>query len=131
MTESDRARTTFTLPEAADLLQVHPETLRRAIKAGQLLAAKIGKEYRISKTDLEAYWTAKGGGALFDDSPRPETMPMGRGRKKKETRGGPEQLTLLHQTTPGPAPAGDDADTDGQTAEPPTSPTAGHNGGEQ
>lgn len=103
VTDGDTARTTFTLPEAAALLQVHPETLRRAIKAGQLMAAKIGKEYRISKTDLEAYWTAKGGGALFDDSPRPEGRMLGRGRKKRDARGGAEQLNLLHQPTAGTA----------------------------
>lgn len=74
-------RTTFTLLEAAALLQVHPETLRRAIKADELLAAKIGKEYRISKTDLEAYWIAKGGGALFDDSPRPQGPALRQGQK--------------------------------------------------
>ncbi|WP_460032492.1 helix-turn-helix domain-containing protein [Megalodesulfovibrio paquesii] len=111
--DSEAARTTFTLLEAAALLQVHPETLRRAIKADELLAAKIGKEYRISKTDLEAYWTAKGGGALFDDSPRPQGLLSRPGRKKKQPRRGPEQLTLLPQTQP-PASAGNPgSDEDG------------------
>lgn len=112
--EGETTRTTYTLLEAAALLQVHPETLRRAIKADELLAAKIGKEYRISKTDLEAYWIAKGGGALFDDSPRPQGLATRQGRKKKPTRQGPEQLTLLQQThTPAsflPAEAGDDGE---------------------
>jgi len=36
-------KTTFTLSEVAELLSCHPETLRRAIKAGDLRAAKLGK----------------------------------------------------------------------------------------
>ncbi|QJT10681.1 helix-turn-helix domain-containing protein [Oceanidesulfovibrio marinus] len=83
-------RTVFTLKQAAELLNCHTETLRRAIKDGHLFAAKIGKEYRISKTDLEDYWTAKGGGALFDDSPRPERPAV----KNKKDKGGPEQFKL-------------------------------------
>ncbi len=82
-------RNVYTLGQAAELLNCHPETLRRAIKKEQLFAAKIGKEYRISKTDLEAFWTAKGGGALFDDSPRPERPSKKDGKAK-----GPEQLKL-------------------------------------
>lgn len=99
--ESDESRTpatiTFTLAEAAEMLHVHPETLRRAIKTEQLQAAKIGKEYRISKTELEAYWMAKGGGALFEDSPRAEPRAAGEARadrKKKDAPRGPQQLKL-------------------------------------
>ncbi|THB67519.1 MAG: DNA-binding protein [Desulfovibrio sp.] len=84
-------KTTYTLAQAAELLSCHKETLRRAIKAGTLRAAKIGKEYRISKTDLEDYWAARGGGALFDDSPRPLPRPE---EKKTEKPKGPEQLKL-------------------------------------
>ena len=46
----------------------HKETLRRAIKSGELLAAKLGKSYRISKTELEEFWQAKGGGELCASS---------------------------------------------------------------
>lgn len=84
-------KTTYTLAEAADLLSCHKETLRRAIKSGSLSAAKIGKEYRISKTDLEDFWAVRGGGALFDDSPRPiKTVE----EKKQKKPVGPEQLKL-------------------------------------
>ncbi len=76
-------KTTFTLVEAAELLQCHKETLRREIKAGNLRAAKIGKEYRISRTDLEDYWILRGGGALFEDSVRPplEQRQQQKGKK--------------------------------------------------
>ena len=82
-------KTTYTLAEAAEVLSCHKETLRRAIKSESLRAAKIGKEYRISKADLEDYWAMRGGGALFDDSPRPL-----RTEKKQKKPVGPEQLKL-------------------------------------
>ena len=59
------AKTTFTLAEAAALLSCHTETLRRAIRDGALRAARLGRGYRISRVDLEAFWTASGGGELF------------------------------------------------------------------
>ena len=58
-------KTTFTLPEAAKLLSCLRETLRRAIRTGDLQAAKLGREFRISRSDLQAFWTASGGGELF------------------------------------------------------------------
>jgi excisionase family DNA binding protein len=87
-------KTTFTLLEAAALLTCHPETLRRAVKSGNLRAAKIGKEYRFSKTDLEEFWTAKGGGALFEDSPRPPVPARSSAGKRSRKPAGPEQLKL-------------------------------------
>lgn len=59
-------KTTFTLSEASVLLSCHKETLRRAIMEGRLRAAKLGRGYRISRVDLQAFWTAMGGGELFD-----------------------------------------------------------------
>ena len=84
-------KTTFTLAEAAELLSCHTETLRRAIKAGGLRAAKLGKGYRISKTDLEDFWKRKGGGALFEGTPQPPLEPV---RKLPKKPSGPEQLKL-------------------------------------
>ena len=84
-------KTTFTLSEAAALLSCHKETLRRAIKDGSLYAAKVGKGYRISRADLEEFWKAKGGGALFEDSPRPQPQPVKKPARKPV---GPEQLKL-------------------------------------
>lgn len=57
----------FTIQEAADFFKVHPQTLRRAIAAGKLKAAKLGKDYRISKADLIAYYNAMGGVRLEPD----------------------------------------------------------------
>lgn len=59
-------KTTFTLAEAADLLRCHKETLRRAILDGSLQAARLGRGYRVSRADLQKFWTERGGGELFD-----------------------------------------------------------------
>lgn len=90
-------KTTFTLGEAADLLTCHKETLRRAIKDGTLRSARLGREYRISRIDLQAFWTAQGGGELFAE-PQTEAsaavQPPKRGRERKKAAPGPQQLTL-------------------------------------
>jgi excisionase family DNA binding protein len=57
----------FSLKEVASILGVHPETIRRAVKAGKLKAAKIGKDYRIAKPELERFFRAMGGTSLFGD----------------------------------------------------------------
>jgi excisionase family DNA binding protein len=58
----------FSLKDSASILGVHPDTLRRAIKAGKLRAAKIGKDYRIARNELERFFQAMGGGRLFEDN---------------------------------------------------------------
>lgn len=45
----------FTIPAAAARLSVHPETLRRAIRAGTLSCYRIGGCIRISDDQLTAY----------------------------------------------------------------------------
>ncbi|CAK7030944.1 MAG: hypothetical protein DELT_02785 [Desulfovibrio sp.] len=92
-------KTTFTLAEAATVLSCHKETLRRAIGAGELQAARLGREYRISRADLQAFWTAQGGGELFtpDHGTDQEEQPKGTEPKeaaKPRRPSGPEQLTL-------------------------------------
>lgn len=87
-------KTTFTLVEAAELLSCHTATLRRAIQDGELRAARVGKRFRVSKTDLEDFWIARGGGALFEDSPRPPLEPKKAQKEKGKKRQGPEQLKL-------------------------------------
>jgi excisionase family DNA binding protein len=43
-----------TVDFAADLLKVHPRTIHRFIHEGRLPARRIGKAYRIRRTDLAA-----------------------------------------------------------------------------
>ncbi|MEG2172866.1 MAG: helix-turn-helix domain-containing protein [Desulfovibrionaceae bacterium] len=94
-------KTTFTLSEAADILSCHAETLRRSIKDGVLRAARLGREYRISRSDLQAFWTERGGGELFPeqntppepDSEKIETLSMLKTQNLHTN--GPKQLSLL------------------------------------
>ena len=44
-----------TVERAAELLQLHPKTVLRLIREGRLRATKIGKSYRILRSDLEAF----------------------------------------------------------------------------
>ncbi len=96
-------KTTFTLAEAAELLSCHKETLRRAIGEGALRAARLGREYRISRSDLEIFWSSRGGGELFGKESAPETPAQvageprqaDAGREKPQKPDGPQQLTLL------------------------------------
>jgi len=50
------ARSRFLTPaEVAELLRVSSMTVYRLIKSGDLRAARIGKSYRISEDDVDAY----------------------------------------------------------------------------
>lgn len=63
----DPNKMAYTLDELAAELGCHKETLRRHIRDGKLKAAKIGKDWKISRLELEAYWQARGGGKLFPE----------------------------------------------------------------
>ena len=54
------ARARFLTPaEVAELLRVSSMTVYRLIKSGELRAARIGKSYRISEDDVDAYLQAR------------------------------------------------------------------------
>ena len=89
-------KTTYTLGEAADLLSCHKETLRRAIMEGSLQAARLGRGYRITRLDLETFWTDRGGGELFSreeiEASKQEELALQREKKiEKESRLKPPQ----------------------------------------
>jgi len=46
---------TFTLKEAAQVLKMHPEELRRRAKSGKVPAAKPGKQWVFLEEDLQNY----------------------------------------------------------------------------
>ncbi|MFW5895426.1 MAG: helix-turn-helix domain-containing protein [archaeon] len=45
----------FTVKQVADKLQVHPQTIRRKIKSGEMESYLVGNKYRISKKQLKEY----------------------------------------------------------------------------
>lgn len=44
----------FTVETAAERLKLHPKTILRFIREGRLSATKVGKAYRIHRSDLDA-----------------------------------------------------------------------------
>lgn len=63
----DIERQAFSVAEAAELIGVHRETIRRAVRAGELKHARIKRRIIISRADLEEWYRALGGGSLFGD----------------------------------------------------------------
>ncbi len=45
----------FSVEQAAEMLRLHPKTLRRYITEGKLRANKVGKQYRINGHDLSIF----------------------------------------------------------------------------
>jgi excisionase family DNA binding protein len=45
----------YTVAEAANILKLHVKTLRRKIRDGELESTRVGKQYRISRQQLEAF----------------------------------------------------------------------------
>ena len=62
----EKTQQAFSLKEAARLLGCHRETLRRLIKRGRLRARKVGRDYRVSRIDLEEYF-GQAGAKLFEE----------------------------------------------------------------
>lgn len=49
----------LTVDEVAGYLRVHPMTVQRWCRKGDLPAAKIGRAYRIKRSDLDEFWTRR------------------------------------------------------------------------
>jgi len=45
----------FTLKEVAEYLNVHPDTVRRYVKRGELPAFKIGTDWRFNKESIDRW----------------------------------------------------------------------------
>lgn len=56
----------LTLEQAADLLHVSTRTIRRFIKAQDLPAHKIGRQWRIARRDLEEHLRRHRRGGVID-----------------------------------------------------------------
>ena len=59
----------YTVTEAAKLLKLHPKTLRRKIQKGEIQSTKIGKQYRLTRTQLEDFCGTTLSGSYLDSSP--------------------------------------------------------------
>ena len=63
----------YTVEQVAELLDLHPKTVRRFIKDGKLRANKIGNQWRVTATDLHAFTTGEN---LNDLSSAPCSAPV-------------------------------------------------------
>lgn len=81
----------FSLREAAEILGANPTTIRRLIHKKKLRAGRVGRDYRLSKFDLNEYYIGQGGGKLFDieaETAEIPPAPKPRPRRKKKARKG-------------------------------------------
>lgn len=49
----------YTVQEIADMLYLHPETIRLLIRSGDLKAIKLGKGWKIREEELKKYLESK------------------------------------------------------------------------
>lgn len=43
----------YSIEDAARALKVHPDTIRRMIKRGELQAHRVGRQYRIRQSEID------------------------------------------------------------------------------
>jgi excisionase family DNA binding protein len=60
--------TILTVEQVAQILQVHPFTVLKFIKKGKLKAAKLGRVYRIRRSDVDRFLDELTGGGKTDSS---------------------------------------------------------------
>lgn len=70
----------LTVEQVAQILQVHPFTVLKFIKKGKLKAAKLGRVYRIRRTDVDKFLDDLTGGKTESSTAVAETKAP---RKKK------------------------------------------------
>ncbi len=57
--EQDLGEPLLTVDEVANLMRVSKMTVYRLIKAGHLAAIRVGKNYRIRRSDINRYLTGR------------------------------------------------------------------------
>ncbi|MEA2498577.1 MAG: hypothetical protein QOH26_982 [Actinomycetota bacterium] len=59
MSERDFGEPLLTVGEVAGVMRVSNMTVYRLIKSGQLAAIRVGKNYRIRRSDIDRYLTER------------------------------------------------------------------------
>src|ERR1700722_18642741 len=72
------AKSMFSAEEVADVLGLHVRTVRGYVRDGRLPATRIGKQYRIARSDLDAFTGARPGPPAdgADETPRVEASAL-------------------------------------------------------
>jgi len=67
------AREVLTLPEVAEWLELHPNSVHRAARSGRLPARRVGKEWRFLTEAVAARWTP---GRRLRGTPAPAAVQL-------------------------------------------------------
>ena len=81
----------YTVEHAAERLKLHPKTVLRFIRDGRLRAVKVGKSYRILRTEMEAMTGAR---------PNPPGARGGRRVCRRVRARGASKQSLARSTRP-------------------------------
>jgi excisionase family DNA binding protein len=49
----------YRLSQIAEMLQLNEQTVRKYVREGKLKAARFGREYRVSESDLNAFYESQ------------------------------------------------------------------------
>lgn len=94
----------MTPEQVSQILQIHPFTVLKFIKQGKLKASKLGRVYRIRKSDVDKFLDEQAERASQKAS---ATRPEGNLRKEREARGSgtdssKKENSRKQQTSPQP-----------------------------
>jgi len=78
----------FTLKEVAEYLNVHPDTVRRYVKRGELPAFKIGTDWRFNKESIDRWRKAQEERCRRELRMRRRVAKEASEPSKKQSRGG-------------------------------------------
>lgn len=77
----------YTLGEITEILQVTRRTIYNYIKAGQLKAVKIGREWRVTQKALDAFLEHGTETGFFDTVAPPSQLKATRQQKRSSPKG--------------------------------------------
>lgn len=52
LTEEEKAKRPLTVEEVAEFLKLHPKTVAKWINEGRIKAVKLGREWRVPKSEI-------------------------------------------------------------------------------
>ena len=76
--------TILTVEQVAQILQVHPFTVLKFIKQGKLTAARLGRVYRIRRSDVDKFLDAQVSGARATPEPKSRKKSVKKSSSAKE-----------------------------------------------
>jgi len=88
--------TILTVDQVARILQVHPFTVLKFIKQGKLRAARLGRVYRVRRSDVDRFLDAQAQGAPATPEPKSRKKSVKKGSSAKDV---PRDSSLTDEST--------------------------------